>query len=137
MHNAKNAKTRDFKGCNSLWRSTLEKIGKWSAENRDRKTNEEVEKLYNIYMQRQIELKDQMTDRAMGRHLINLYSNGVRKVLNIYDKDQLRKDIDEHRISKDSMAIIGILMVSNFGKCLSPVLVACDTRKPYRKFWNR
>ena len=51
-----NVKKRDFKGCNSVWKSALvtRKEGKWStAETIDRKTDEEVEKLYNIYMQRQ------------------------------------------------------------------------------------
>ena len=46
--------------------------GKWSTENLDRRTNEEVGKLYNIYMQQQTEFKDEMTGRAMGRQLINL-----------------------------------------------------------------
>ena len=34
-----------------------EKKRKWSTENIDRKTNEEVENLYNIYMQWQMEVK--------------------------------------------------------------------------------
>ena len=36
-----------------------------------------------------------MTGKAMGRHFINLYSNGVSKVLKIDDIEQLRRDIDE------------------------------------------
>ena len=46
-------------------------------------------------MQRQTQVKGEMTGRAMGRHLINLYSNGVSKVLKIDDIEQLRRDIDE------------------------------------------
>ena len=45
-------------------------------------------------MQRQTEVKGEMTGRAMGRHLINLYSNGVHKVLKIDDIEQLRRDIE-------------------------------------------
>ena len=63
----------------------------------------------------------------MGKHLIKIYSNGVSKVLTIYDMEQLRKDIDEDPIIKDSMADIGGLMVSTFGKWLSPILIACHT----------
>ena len=63
----------------------------------------------------------------MGRHLINLYSNGIHKVLKINNIEQLRRDINEDPIIKDSMADIGSLMLSTFGKWLSPVLVACHT----------
>ena len=61
--------------------SYQERKGKWSSETIDRKTDKEVEKLYNIYIQRQTQVKGEMTGKAMGRHFINLYSNGVSKVL--------------------------------------------------------
>ena len=51
----------------------------------------------------------------------------MSKVLRIDDMEQLRKDIDEDPIIKDSMADIGALMVSTFGKWLSPILIACHT----------
>ena len=107
---------------------------KWSTENIDRKADEEVEKLYNIYIQRKMEVNDEMTGKAMGRHLINLYSNGVRKVLKIDDIEQLRKDINEDPIIKDSMTDIGILMVSTFGKWLLLILVACHTANHTKGF---
>ena len=78
-------------------------------------------------MQQQTELKGEKTGRAMGRYLINLYSNGVCKVLKVDDIEQLRKDIDEDPIIKDSMADISASMVTTFRKWLSPVLVACHT----------
>ena len=61
-----------------------------------------------------------MTVRAMRSHFINPYSNGVSKLLKIDDIEQLPRDIDEDPIIKDSMADIGILMISTFGK-LGPV----------------
>ena len=73
------------------------------------------------------QVKGEMTGRAMGRHFINLYSNGVSKVLKIDNIEQLRRDIDEDPIIKDSMEDIGALMVTIFGKWLSPALVACHT----------
>ena len=51
----------------------------------------------------------------------------MSKVLRIDDMEQLRKDIDEDPIIKDSMADIGALMVSTFGKWLSPILIVCHT----------
>ena len=65
----------------------------------------------------------------MGRHLINLYSSGIRTVLKIDDIAQLRRDIAEDPIIKDSKADISILMVTTFGKWLSPILIACHTLK--------
>ena len=75
-----------------------------------------------------------MTGKAMGRHFINLYLNGVSKVLKINDIEQLCRDIDEDPIIKDSMADIGALMVTTFGKWLSPVLVACHTANHAKGF---
>ena len=103
------------------------KKGEWSTENINKKNDEEVDKLYNIYMQRQVQAKGEMTARAMGSHMVNLYSNGVNKVLKIDDIEQLKQDIEQDPIIKDSMADIGILMVTTFGKWLLPILVACHT----------
>ena len=47
-----------------------------------------------------------MTGRAMGRHFIKLYSNGVSKVLKIDDIEQLRRDIDEDPLSKTLWQIL-------------------------------
>ena len=63
----------------------------------------------------------------MGKHLIKIYSNRVGKVLRIDDMEQLRNDIDKDPIIKDSMADIGALMVSTFGKWLSAILIVCHT----------
>ena len=90
--------------------------------------------MYNIYMQQQTQVKGEMTGKAMGGHLIKLYSNGVSKVLKIDDIEQLCRDIDEDPIIKDSMADIGALMVSTFGKWLSPVLIACHTANHTKGF---
>ena len=75
-----------------------------------------------------------MTGRTMERHLIKLYSNRVRKALKINNTEQLCRDIDEDSIIKESMADIGILMVSTFGKWLSPILVSCHTANHTESF---
>ena len=94
----------------------------WTVELIDQASNEEVEKLHSKYTQKELQHKGEKTGKAMGKHLIKIYSNGVSKVLRIDDMKQLRKDIDE-----DPMADIGALMVSTFGKWLSPILIACHT----------
>ena len=99
----------------------------WTVELIDEASNEEVEKLHSKYTQKELQHKGEKTGKAMGKHLIKIYSNGVSKVLRIDDMEQLRKDIDEDPIIKDSMADIGALMISTFGKCLSPILIACHT----------
>ena len=99
----------------------------WTVKLIDETSNEEVEKLHSKYTQKELQHKGEKTGKAMGKHLIKLYSNGVSKVLRIDDMEQLRKDIDEDPIIKDSMAGIGALMVSTFGKWLSAVLIACHT----------
>ena len=78
-------------------------------------------------MQRQTELKGEMTGRAMKSHLINLYLNGVSKVSQIDDIQQLPRDIDEDPMIKDLMADIEILIVTTLRRWLSPILVACHT----------
>ena len=81
-----------------------------------------MEKLHSKYTQKELQHKGEKTGKAMGKHLIKTYSNGVIKVLRIDDMEQLRKDIDEDSINKDSMA-----GVTTFGKWLSPILIACHT----------
>ena len=99
----------------------------WTVKLIDQASNEEVEKLHSKYTLKELQHKGQKSGKAMGKHLIKIYSNGVIKMLRIDDMEQLRKDIDEDPIIKDSMADIGGLMVSTFGKWLSPILIACLT----------
>ena len=97
-------------------------------------SNEEVGKLHSKYTQKELQHKGEKTGKAMGKPLIKIYSNGVSKVLRIDDMEQLRKGIDEDPIIKDSMADIGALMVSTFGKWLSPILIACHTANHTQEF---
>ena len=99
----------------------------WTVELIDQTSNEEGKKLHSKYTQKELQRKGEKTGKAIGKHLIKLYSNGVSKVLRIDDMEQLRKDIDEDPIIKDSMADIGALMVSTSGKWVSPILIACHT----------
>ena len=99
----------------------------WTVELIDQASNEEVAKLHSKYIWKDFQHKGEKTGKAMGKHLINIYSNGVRKVLRIDDMEQSRKDIEEDPFIKDSMTDVGVLMISTFGKWLSPILIACHT----------
>ena len=68
-----------------------------------------------------------MTGRAMGKHFNKLYSNGIKKFLIFDDIKQIRRNFDQDPIFKDSMANIGTLMVSTFGKWLSLILIVYHT----------
>ena len=64
----------------------------------------------------------------MGSHSHqSVLERGINKLLKIDDIEQMCRDIDEDPIIKDSMADIGVLMVTTFGKWLSPILIACHT----------
>ena len=99
----------------------------WTIDRLDKAKDELIDKLYINYTQREIQYKAENTGKAMGEHLVNLYSNGVNKVLKIDDLEELKRDINDDPIIKDSMADIGALMVVTFGKWLSPLLIACHT----------
>ena len=99
----------------------------WTVELIDQASNEEVEKLHSKYTQKDLQHKEEKTGKAMGKHLIKIYANGVRKVLRIDDIEQLRKNIKEDPFIKDSMTDVGALIISTFGKCMSPILMACHT----------
>ena len=107
----------------------------WTVEQLDKAKDEVINKLYVNYTQREIKFKAENTGNAMGKHIVNLYSNGVDKLLKIDDLEQLKKDINDDPIIKDSMADIGALMLVTFGKWLSPMLIACHTANHVK--WER
>ena len=106
----------------------------WTVELIDQASNKEVERLHSKYTQKELQHKGEKTSKAMTKHLIKIYSNGVSKVLRIDNIEQLRKDIDENPIIKDSVAGIGALIVSAFGKWLSPILMACHRKNHTQGF---
>ena len=63
----------------------------------------------------------------MGKHVINLYSTGISRMVKIRDGHKLQQDIDNDPIIKDQKASLGFLLVCTFGNFLAPVLVATHT----------
>ena len=90
--------------------------------------------IWNKYKQEENKHKADKTGKAVGTHIVNLYSNGISKLISINDVNKLKKDIEDDPIIKDSMADIGTLLVGTFGKLLSPMLVVAHTVNNSEKF---
>ena len=103
----------------------------WTIKRISKTPESVINKIYNSYDQREIRQKAVKTGQALGTHITSLYSNGVSKVLSIDSVKNLRTDIENDPIIKDSMADIGALMVGTFGRLLAPILVACHTANHY------
>ena len=63
----------------------------------------------------------------MGKHVINLYSTGISRMIKIRDVKKLQQDIENDPIIKDQMASLGCLLVCTFGNLLPPLLIAAHT----------
>ena len=99
----------------------------WTVKRLDKASDGVIEKLFNENKQKELQEKGEKTGKAIGKQVIKLYSNGIEKFINIDSQDNLQKDVEEDIVIKDSLADIGELMVSTFGKFLSPLLLLCHT----------
>ena len=93
----------------------------------DKVSDEIINKTYAEYKHKDLNEKGEKTGKALGKHVINLYSTGVSRWLKIKDVKKLRQDIENDPIIKDQMANLGCLLVCTFGNFLTPVLVAAHT----------
>ena len=100
---------------------------KWTQEKVDKASDETINKTYAAYKQRELNEKGEKTGKALGKHVINLYSTGISRVVKIRDVKKLQQDIENDPIIKDQMANLGCLLVCTFGNFLAPVLVAAHT----------
>ena len=67
----------------------------------DKSSDETINKKYAEYKQREINEKGEKTGKALGKHVINLYSTCISQWLKIKDIKKLRQDIDNDPIIKD------------------------------------
>ena len=72
-------------------------------------------------------MKGEKTGKALGKHVINLYSTGISRWVKIKDVKKLRQDIENDPIIKDQMVGLGCLFVCMFGNYLVLVLIAAHT----------
>ena len=89
-------------------------------------SDEGIDKLKSHFVQA-TKLKAERTGKAVSKHVVNLYLTGVSKIVKIDSIDQLREDIEEDPIIRDSMAEVGALLVEAFGRYLAPLLVLAHT----------
>ena len=93
----------------------------------DKASDETINKKCAEYKQLQLIEKGEKTGKALGKHVIILYSTGISRWLKIKDVRKLRQDIENDPIIKDQMANLGCLFVCTFGDYLAPVLIAAHT----------
>ena len=77
---------------------------------------------YAEYRQRELNEKGEQTGKALGKHVINLYSVSISRWLRIRDVKKLQQDIENDPIIKDQMANLGCLLVCTFGNFLAAFL---------------
>ena len=100
---------------------------KWTHGRVDKASDEVINKTYAECKQRELSEKGEKTRKTLGKHIINLHSNGISQWLKIKDVKKLRQHIENDPIIKDQMAGLGCLFVSTFGNFLWPVLIAAHT----------
>ena len=81
-------------------------------------------KTYAEYQQCELNKKGEKTGKALGKHVINLYSTSISRRVKIRDVKKLQQDIENYPIIKDQRASLGCLLVCTFGNLLVSVLVA-------------
>ena len=64
--------------------------GKWTHEKVGKASDETINKTYTEYKQRKLNEKGEKTGKTLGKHVINLYSTGISRLLKIKDNKKLR-----------------------------------------------
>ena len=100
---------------------------KWTYRRKYKASDETINKTYAEYKQHELNKKDEKTGKALGKHVINLYSTRIFWWLKIKDVKKLLPDIENNPIIKDQMANLGCLFKCTFGNYLAPVLIAVHT----------
>ena len=93
----------------------------------DKASDEIINKTYAEYKQRELNEKREKTGKGLGKHVINLYSTGISRMVKIRNVHKLQQDIENDPIIKDQMASLGCLLVCMFGSLLAPALVLAHT----------
>ena len=65
---------------------------KWTQEKVDKASDEIINKTYAEYKQREITEKGGKTAKALGKHVIKLYSTGISRWFKISDVKKLNQD---------------------------------------------
>ena len=71
---------------------------KWTQEKVDKTRDETINKTYAEYKQRELNEKGDKTGKALGKHVINLYSTGISRLVKISGVKKLQQDIENDPI---------------------------------------
>ena len=82
---------------------------KWTQEKVYKASDETINKTYAVYKQRELNKKGEKTGKARGKHVINLYSTEISRLLKIKDIKKSWQDIKDDPIIKDQMISLGFL----------------------------
>ena len=86
---------------------------KWTHGRVDKASDEVINKTL-INKQRELNEKGEKSGKALGKHVINLYSTGISWWLKIKDVKNLWQGIENDPIIKDQMANLGCLNLRLF-----------------------
>ena len=100
---------------------------KWSHERVEKAIDETINKTYAEYKQHELNEKGEKTGEVLGKHVMNLYSTGISRMVKIRDVKKLKQGTENDPIIKDQMADLDCLLVCTFGNLLAPNLVAAHT----------
>ena len=70
-------------------------------------SDEVISKTYAEYKQRGITEKVKKTAKALGKHVIKLYSKGISRFVKIRDAKKFCQDIEDDPLIKDQMVNLG------------------------------
>ena len=101
------------------------KLGhKWTHKRVNKASDEVINKTHAETKQRELNEKGEKTGKALGKHVINLYSTGISRMVKIRDVHKLQQNIENDLIINDQMASLGCLLVCTFGSLLAPVFLS-------------
>ena len=100
---------------------------KWTQEKVDKASDGIFNKTYAEYKQRELNEKAEKTAKALGKRVIELYSNRFSQFVKIRDVKKLHQDIEDDPLIKDQMVNLDCFLVYTLGDYLAPVLVSVYT----------
>ena len=86
-------------------------------------SDEVINKTYTEYKQCEITQKGEKTTKALGKHVIKLYSKSISQFVKIRDAKKLCLEIEDDTLIQDQMVNLGCFLVYTLGDYLAPVLM--------------
>ena len=73
-------------------------LGKWTHGRVDKVSDKVINKKYVEYKQRELNEKGEYIGKTLGKHVVNLYSNGISRWVKIRDVKKLCQEIENDPI---------------------------------------